>query len=105
MNYKDNMGEEIKNIFEDGTKDLKLSSKTIDNIMASRQIGLREKISNFLNKEIQVPLAPAIIGFVLILGISIFPKDFPTSENVEIININGSQIIMTNGKEVSRKWN
>ena len=104
MDYKDNMGDEIKNIFEDQAKNIKLSSKALDNIMASRKTSLREKISNFLNKEIEVPFFPVLIGFVLILGISIFPKDFPTSRNVEIININGSQIIITRDKEVTRKW-
>lgn len=104
MDYKDTMGDEIKDILEEETKGLKLSTKAIDNIMASRKINLREKISNFLNKEIEIPLTPAIIGFVLILAISIFPKDFPTTKNVEIIEFNGSQIIMRSEKEVGRKW-
>lgn len=103
MDYKDSIGDEIKNIFEEETVDMKLSTNTIDNIMGSRKIGLREKISNFLNKEIEIPLTPAIIGFVLIIGISIFPKDFPTTKKVEIMNINGSQIIIRSKKEVSKK--
>lgn len=103
MDYKDSMGNEIKSIYEEETKDIKLSSKSLDNIMKNRKINLREKISNFLNKEIEIPLTPALIGFVLILGISIFPKSFPTTEKVEIINLNGSQIIMRSKKEVSRK--
>lgn len=103
MDYKDSMGREIKNIFNEEAEDLKLSKEILDNIMASRKISTREKISNFLNKEIHLPLIPAILGFVLILGISIFPKDFPTSKNVEIININGSQIIISRDKEVTRR--
>jgi hypothetical protein len=103
MNYKDSMGNEIKNILEEESIDLKLSSKTVDNIMGSRKVSLLEKVNNFLNMEIEVPLTPAIIGFILILGISIFPKDFITTEKVEIINLNGSQIIMTSKKEVSIK--
>lgn len=103
MDYKDDIGDEIKKIFEEEAKYIKLSSKTLDNIMKSRKIGWREKINIFLNKEIEVPLAPAIIGFVLILVISIFPKDFPTRQNVEIINLNGSEIIIKNSKEVVMK--
>lgn len=103
MDYKDSKGNEIKSIYEEETKDIRLSSKALDNIMKNRKINLREKISNFLNKEIEIPLTPALIGFVLILAISIFPKDFPTTEKVEIINLNGSQIIMRSKKEVSRK--
>lgn len=103
MDYKDSMGNDIKSIYEEEIKDIKLSSKSLDNIMKNRKINLREKISNFLNKEIEIPLTPALIGFVLILGISIFPKSFPTTEEVEIINLNGSRIIMRTKKEVSRK--
>ena len=103
MNYKDFMGKEIKDILEEETKDMKLSSKTLDKIMKSREISLIEKISNFLNKKIRISIAPAILGFVLILGISMFPKNFPTTEKLEIIEINGSQIIMKSKREVARK--
>lgn len=105
MDYKNSIGDEIKSIFEEETEDIKLSSKTLNNILGSRKLSLREKINNFLNREVEVPLTPAILGFVLILGLSIFPKEFPSRENVEIINIGGSQIIMRNENEVSRKWN
>lgn len=104
MDYKDFIGKEIKNIFEEEAEDIILSSKTLDNILGSRKLSLRDKINNFLNREIEIPLTPAIIGFVLLLGISIFPRDFPTSQNVDIININGSQIIVKIDKEVTRKW-
>lgn len=103
MDYKDPIGNEIKSIFEEETKDMKLSSETFDKILESRKVSLRDKISNFLNKEIEIPLTPAIIGFVLLLGISIFPKGFPSTEKIEIIDLNGSQIIMKIDKEVSRK--
>ncbi len=58
---------------------------------------------NLLNKKIRISLAPAILGFILILGISMFPKNFPTTEKVEIIEFNGSQIIMKSKREVARK--
>lgn len=103
MDYKDSMGDEIKSIFEEETKDIELSPKALDNIMKSRKIGWRERIVDFLNKEIEIPLAPALVGFVLILGISIFPKDFPTSSGVEIIKLDGYQIIIKNDKEVGMR--
>ena len=103
MTYKDNMGKEIKNIFEEETKDIKLSQASIERIMGSRKSTLRQRISNFLNREIEIPLTPAIIGFVVIIGISTFPKGFVSREKVEIINFNGSQIIMKSSKEVSMK--
>lgn len=104
MNYKDNMGKEIKNIMEEETKNMKLSSKTMENIMATRQVGIVEKINNFLNREIQIPLAPALLGFILILGITTFPKGLPTAKEVETIEINGSQLIIRSGREVGRRW-
>lgn len=101
MDYKDPLGNEIKSILEEDTKDLKLSFSTIENIKKSRKVTLREKISTILNHELEIPLTPAIIGFVLILGISIFPKDFELIQKTEIINFNGSQIIIQKNKGVS----
>lgn len=103
MDYKDSLGNEIKDMYEEDAKDIDLSSEALDKIINSRKISLGEKIRNFLNKEIEVPLAPAIIGFVLILGISIYPKGTANIEKVEIINFNGSQIIITSKKEVDRQ--
>lgn len=103
MNYKDSLGDEIKKIYEEETDDIGLSPHSIDKIMMSRKVSLREKTSIFLNKEIEIPLAPAIVGFVLILGISIFPKELPKKGKIEIIDFNGSQIIMTSKKEVGIK--
>lgn len=101
MNYKDPLGNEIKNIFEEDVKDLELSSLTISKIMDSRKVSLKEKIRTLLNKEIEIPLAPAIVGFVLVLGISILPKNLEITGKVQVIEINGSQIIIRDKKEVS----
>lgn len=98
MNYKDKMGQEISKVYEEDTKGMKLSSGAIDNIMESRKLSLKQRIDNFLNKEVEVKLAPAVIGFILILGIAIIPKDFSKMKNKEIIDFNGSQIIISSLK-------
>lgn len=102
MNYKDKMGQEIKDIFQEDAKDIKLSQELTKTIMENRKISLGQRIKNFLNKEIEIPLAPALIGFVLVLGISIFPKGFASPDKTETINLNGSQIIIKSSKEVIR---
>lgn len=101
MDYKNPIDDEIRNILKEDADDLKLSFSAVENIKRSRKITLREKISTLLNHEIEIPLAPAIIGFVLVIGISIFPRDFELPSKTEIVNLNGSQIIIQKNKGVS----
>lgn len=102
MNYKDSLGDEIKNIFEEESKNIQLSTEVLDNIMKNRKLTFKSKLKNFLNREIEINLSPAIIGFVAILAITILPKDLFNKEKIEIINLNGSQIIFRSDKEVSK---
>ncbi|MBU5269251.1 hypothetical protein [Clostridium cochlearium] len=102
MNYKDSLGDEIKNIFEEESKNIQLSTEVLDDIMKNRKLTLKNKLNNFLNREIEINLSPAIIGFVAILAITILPKDLFNKEKIEIINLNGSQIIFRSDKEVNK---
>ena len=102
MNYKDSLGDEIKNIFEEESKNIQLSTEVLDDIMKNRKLTLKNKLNNFLNREIEINLSPAIIGFVAILAIIILPKDLFNKEKIEIINLNGSQIIFRSDKEVNK---
>ena len=104
MNYKDSLGDEIKNIFEEESKNIQLSTEVLDNIMRNRKLTFKNKLKNFLNREIEINLSPAIIGFVAILAITILPKDLFNKEKIEIINLNGSQIIFRSDKEVNKIW-
>lgn len=102
MDKKDLLGQEIKNIMEEDTKNFKLSPDSIDKILNNREKSLKNKINQFLNKEIEIPLAPAIVGFAALLVISILPKDLFKYQEVNIINIGSSQVFVRE-KEVSRK--
>ncbi|NMA58363.1 hypothetical protein [Clostridium cochlearium] len=102
MNYKDSLGDEIKNIFEEESKNIQLSTEVLDDIMKNRKLTFKNKLNNFLNREIEINLSPAIIGFVAILAITILPKDLFNKEKIEIINLNGSQIIFRSDKEVNK---
>lgn len=104
MNYKDSLGDEIKNIFEEESKNIQLSTEVLDNIMRNRKLTFKNKLKNFLNREIEINLSHAIIGFVVILAITILPKDLFNKEKIEIINLNGSQIIFRSDKEVNKIW-
>lgn len=101
MGYKDPLGNEVKNIFEEEVKDLELSSLSVSRIIDTRKVSLRGKIRNFLNREIEIPLTPALVAFVLVLAISILPKNLEMAGKVQVIEINGSQIIIRDRKEVS----
>lgn len=102
MDKKDLLGRELKNIMDEDSKELKLSQDIIDNIIFSRELTWRDKIINFLNKEVEIPLAPVIVGFAALLAITIIPKDIFKIEKIQVIQIGNSQILVRE-KEVSRK--
>lgn len=102
MDKKDLLGRELKDIMDEDSKELELSQDIIDNIIFSRELTWRDKINNFLNKEVEIPLAPAIVGFAALLAITIIPKDIFKIEKIQVIQIGNSQILVRE-KEVSRK--
>lgn len=102
MDKKDLLGLELKSIMEEDTKDLNLSPDAIKKIVGNRRKNWRDKVTDFLNKEIEIPLAPAIIGFAALLAITILPKDIFKNNQVRIIDIGPSQVIIRE-KEVSRR--
>ena len=103
MIEKDKLGEEIKNIMEEETFGLTMSQTSIDNILQNRKKTLTEKISDFLNREIEITLAPAIVGFVALFVLMIIPRDVLKSQQERIIDIGGSQVIMRESYEVSKR--
>lgn len=103
MDNKDNLGEEIKNIMEEETFDLTLSQTAIDNILKYKKKKLTDKINNFLNKEIEIPLAPAIIGFAALFVLVLIPGDLIKAQKERIIDIDGSRVIIRESYEVSKK--
>ena len=105
MNSKDLLGLEIKSILKEDTKNMELSPLAIDNIMSNRDTTWREKFNKFLNKEIEIPLSPVIVGFAALLVITILPRDILKSQEIKVINIGYSQIFIRNEKDVSRYEN
>jgi hypothetical protein len=103
MNNKDNLSKEIKSIMEEETFDLTLSQKAFDNIIKHRKKSINEKIREFLNKDIEIPVAPAIIGFAVLLAVTLIPMDIFKSQNERIIDMGGSYVIIREGFEVSKK--
>ncbi len=102
MDKKDMLGKELKSIMDEDAKQLELSQDIINNIMNSRQLTWRDKMNQFLNKEIEIPLTPAIVAFAALLAITIIPKDIFKVEKIQVIQIGNSQILVRE-KEVSRK--
>lgn len=102
MDKKDMLGKELKSIMDEDAKQLELSQDIINNIMNSRQLTWRDKMNQLLNKEIEIPLTPAIVAFAALLAITIIPKDIFKVEKIQVIQIGNSQILVRE-KEVSRK--
>ena len=97
---KDKLGTELKKIMEEEAFDMTLSQAAMDNILAGRKKKLSQKINEFLNKEIEIPLAPVIIGLAALFAITIIPKNIFNLKESHIINIDGSQIIVRESYEV-----
>lgn len=105
MDERDYLGQEIKEIMEEETFDLTLSESTLNNIYKSRKKTRRERISEFLNRQVEIPLAPAIVGLVALFAISIIPGGIFKSYEERVIEIGGSQVIIREVKEVGKNEN
>ena len=103
MDKKDRLSIEIKSIMEEESIDLTLSHNAFDNIIQHRKKSLNEKVKEFLNKEVEIPLGPAIVGFAALLAITLIPAGVFKSYDIKVINIGNSHVIIREGYEVSKK--
>lgn len=94
MNKKDLLARELKNLMEEDTRKLELSQDLINNMVKPRQAPIKERLNNFLNQEIEIPLAPVIIGFAALLIITTFPRDILSIKKVQIIDAGNNQILI-----------
>ena len=102
MDKKDLLAIELKSVMEEESEGMELSQNIINNIMNSRELTLKDKINNFLNHEIEIPIAPAVVGFAALLFITSIPKDIFKNTETRVINIGSSQVYIKE-KEVSWK--
>lgn len=103
MDNKDKLSIEIKSIMEEESIDLTLSQNAFDNIIKYRKKSLNDKVKEFLNREIEIPLAPVMIGFAALLAITLIPADLFKSYDARVINMGNSHVIIREGYEVSKK--
>lgn len=103
MINKDKLSEEIKSIMEEKTIDMTLSHDTINNILNKRKKTIKEKLRIFLNYEIEIPLVSTVATIVILFIIAIIPRGVLRVHNEKIIDMGGSQIIIREGYEVSKK--
>lgn len=107
MDKKDLLDLELKNLMEEDTRNLALSQETIDKILIEsnprpEKLGWLARIRSFLNKEVEVPLAPALVGLVAFLLFTSIPKDLLGYESKEVIEIGSNQVIISS-REVDQK--
>ena len=100
---KDKLSIEIKNIMEEELIDLNLSHNAFDNIIQHRKKSFNEKVKEFLNMEIEIPLAPAIVGFAALLAVTLIPAGVFKSYDVKVISMGNSHVIIREGYGVSKK--
>lgn len=95
MVKKDLLGLELKSIMEEDTKDIKLSQASIDRLLSSKQKGYLSIIKGFLNKEIEISFAPAVVGFAAFLFIASVPNNLFKYESKEVMPIENTQVIVS----------
>ncbi|MDR7870905.1 MAG: hypothetical protein RIN55_08610 [Tissierellaceae bacterium] len=101
MEHKDLFKDKIKEAMTEETKDIKLSQDLMGRIMSKREKSLREKLSEILNKEIEIPLVPVLVGIAGLFIITIIPKELFSYPSTQIIDIGTSQIIIRDIDEVA----
>ena len=87
---------------EEETKDIEISPGLMDKILLQRKRTWKEKINDFLNREIEIPLIPLVASLALGLMIISIPKDLMVREKIEVINLGSSQIIVRGDKGVKK---
>jgi len=105
MDNRDILGEEIKKIMQEDTFDMTLSSAAVDNILKLRKKRLKEKINEFLNREIEVPLVPVVAVFLIVCAIGVVPRDILKVRMERTVDIGGSQIIFIEGRASGKNEN
>lgn len=100
----DRLGYELLSIMEEETKPIEISSELMNKIIFYKKKTRKDKINNFLNKEIKIPLIPVVASLVLIVSIVYIPKDLMAKEKIKVVNIGSSQIIFREGKGVNKDY-
>lgn len=101
MDKKDKLGLEIVSIMEEEVQDIYLSEDIITRILEEKKKSIGHRIKDFLNKEVELALAPIIIGFSIFLIAISLPKDVFRNQKIKTIDTSRGQIIII-GKEVDR---
>lgn len=91
---KDRLGNKIKFLMEEEVENIELSQELKDRILKYRKKTIKEKIRDFLNREVEIPLLTMVAVFTLIFLIIGVPRDILSKENVSIVNLGSSQIII-----------
>ena len=103
MAKKDILSQGIKSIFEEEAKGLTLSEEFLNELKKNTKKSMGERINEFLNREVEIPIAPALVGMAALIALSIVPKDILKNEQFRTIYIGSSEVIIREQKEVTRK--
>lgn len=98
---KDRLGNELKIIMEDEVKEIEISQGLRDRILICRKKTLKDRIKDFLNKEIELPLVAMMASFIIFFIIVGIPKDIVVKSE-SIIDLGSTQIIIRDERRVSR---
>lgn len=94
---------ELKTIMEDEAKNIELSQGLRDRILKARKKTLRDKIRDFLNMEVELPLVPMMAGFLLLFIMIGVPKDLmELNKTTKVVEIGSSQMIIRDERRLSR---
>lgn len=99
----DDFGRQIKDVLVEETEQIKMSNHLRDSILQNRKKTLKDKIIDFLNREVEVPLVPMVASFVIVVFLMAFPREILDINNTRIVEGSSFNIIFRN-EGVSMKY-
>ena len=101
MDRNDKIGEILKNIMEEDSKGIAMDTSMMEKITSRVKPSPLERLREILNHEVEIPVAPVVIGFAALIAITILPNDVFKNNSVRVIDIGGSQIIIRDDRGVA----
>ena len=104
MNREVIFKDDIKKIFDEEVSEMEFTDKMVDSILDKTTRSRYGRIRSILNYELQIPLIPAAVAVAALLAVSIMPEGILEKHyRFTTIEIAGSQVMIQEDKEVTRK--
>ena len=104
MSREDFLKDDMKKIFDEEASDIEFTDKMMESVLNKTTRSGKGKIRRILNYELQIPLIPAAVAVAALFAVTILPEGVLEKQyRLTSIDIAGSQVMVQEDKEVTRK--